>query len=149
MEDASVHIRKFRLEDIREILSIEEGASPKSVYSKETFLHFAVTSPDTFHVVEVDRKVAGYIIFDAKGHIYSIVIHPDHRRTGFGSMLVMNALTQANKAVWIEVRSRNIGAIKFYRNLGMRIVGKIPGYYGTDDALVMAMPVCIDQHPRI
>ena len=48
MENDSVRIRKFQLEDIRDILSIEQKAFPKSVYSRETFLHFAAEMPDTW-----------------------------------------------------------------------------------------------------
>jgi len=49
----------------------------------------------------------------------------------------MHALKCAKKGLWLEVRSRNRGAIEFYKRLGMKIVGKIPKYYRGDDALIM------------
>lgn len=139
MESVSTHIRRFREKDIHDILTVEKHAFPKSPYSEEMFLYFARTRPDTFRIVEVDNQMAGYIIFDASGHIYSIVVNPEYRRKGLGTELMMHAITRVKKMVWLEVRSKNLGAIRFYRNIGMETAGKIPGYYENDDALVMML----------
>jgi len=53
--------------------------------------------------------------------------------------LFMHAVKYARKRLWLEVRSKNSGAIAFYRSLDMKITGKIPNYYGSDDALIMIM----------
>jgi len=140
MERSPARIRKFRMEDIDKVLEVEKQAFPKSIYSKQTFLYFARTLPGTFIIAEVGRDIVGYIIFDATGHIYSIVVDPGYRRKGFGAILVIHALKCIEKPLWLEVRSRNIGAINFYKKLGMKITGKIPEYYGSDDALVMVFP---------
>ncbi len=139
MESVTAHIRKFRETDIHDVLAIEKQSFPKSPYSKETFLYFARTRSDSFCIVEVDNYTAGYIIFDASGHIYSIVVNPEYRRKGLGTKLIFHALTQVKKMVWLEVRSKNLGAILFYRSIGMKTSGKIPGYYENDDALVMML----------
>ena len=52
-------------------------------------------------------------------------------------MLFQHALKCANTQLRLEVRAKNQDAVAFYRKLGMKVVGKIPGYYETDDALVM------------
>ena len=130
-------IRNFKTEDINKILEIEEQAFPKSVFSKATFLNYADNLPDTFIVVESNKEIVGYIIFDLTGHIHSTVVKQSYRRKGFGKMLFMHALKCAKKGLWLEVRSRNRGAIEFYKRLGMKIVGKIPKYYRNDDALIM------------
>ena len=130
-------IRKFKAEDINKILEIENQAFPKSVFSKTTFLNYADNLPDTFIVVESNKEIVGYIIFDLTGHIHSTVVKQSYRRKGFGKMLFMHALQCAKKGLWLEVRSRNRGAIEFYKRLGMKIVGKIPKYYMDDDALIM------------
>lgn len=131
--------RKFKAEDINKILEIEAQASPKSICSKATFLSYAVILPDTFIVVESGEEIVGYIIFDLTGHIHSMAVKQSCRRRGFGKMLFMHALRQTDKGLWLEVRSRNHGAIAFYKRLGMEIVGKIPYYYGDDDALMMRL----------
>ena len=66
-----------------------------------------------------------------------MVIKEEHRNKGFGKILVMHALEHARSKIWLEVRTKNQGAIIFYKGLGMKPVGKIPGYYGNDDALIM------------
>ena len=132
-------IRKFKAEDINKILEIEKQAFPKTVFSKVTFLNYADNFPDTFIVVESNKNIVGYIIFDLTGHIHSTAVKQSYRRKGFGKMLFMHALRCAKKGLWLEVRSRNRGAIEFYKRLGMKIVGKIPKYYRDDDALIMRL----------
>ena len=131
--------RKFKAEDINKILEIEEQASPKTICSKVTFLNYADIFPDTFIIVESGKDIVGYIIFDLTGHIHSTAVKQSYRRRGFGKMLFMHSLRRANKGLWLEVRSRNRGAIEFYKRLGMKIVGKIPNYYEDDDALIMRL----------
>ena len=51
----------------------------------------------------------------------------------------MHALEHTESALWLEVRPSNRAAIDFYRSMGMKVVGTIPDYYCTEDALVMIM----------
>ena len=132
-------IRKFKREDINKILEIEEQAFPKSAYSKETLLNCANSFPDSFIVIEAGTEIVGYIIFDMSGHIHSTAIGRTYRRKGFGKMLFMHALECTQKRLWLEVRSKNSAAMKFYKRLGMKIVGRVPNYYGSDDALIMIL----------
>jgi ribosomal-protein-alanine N-acetyltransferase len=81
----------------------------------------------------------GYIIFDAGGHVHSTAIKPAYRRRGFGRILFMHALASVEKTLWLEVRSKNVEAIAFYKKMGMTIIGRVPNYYGNDDALVMVV----------
>ena len=135
----AIQIRQFGQGDIGEILDIEKGAFPKTPYPREIFRHYADVSPQTFVLISQGEKVLGYIIFDFSGHVISMAIREGYRRKGLGRSLVTHAMAQADSRLWLEVRTKNQGAIAFYRNLGMRTVGKIPGYYGNDDALVMTM----------
>ena len=142
-----VKTRKFKAEDINKILEIEKQAFPKTIFSKVTFLNYADSLPDTFIIVESGKDIVGYIIFDLTGHIHSTTIKQSYRRKGFGKMLFMHALRCAKKGLWLEVRSRNHGAIEFYKRLGMKIVGEIPNYYRNDDALIMRLGNSIS--PRV
>lgn len=130
-------MRRFEHGDMGEILEIENGAFPKTAYSKEILLHYAGLFPDTFVVACTGDRVVGYIIFDTGGHVISMAIREGHRNKGFGKTLVLHALEHTGSKIWLEVRTKNQGAITFYRSLGMKTVGKIPGYYGNDDALIM------------
>jgi ribosomal-protein-alanine acetyltransferase len=132
-------IRKFKTDDITSILEIEKEAFPKTAYSKETFLNFHISCPDTFTVIETGNDMIGYIMFDKGGHIYSTAVKPTYRMMGFGRMLIIHAAQYIQKKLWLEVRSKNTGAIAFYKSMGMKITGKIPHYYQSDDALIMVM----------
>ncbi len=138
-EEVPGRIRKFKIDDINEIVEIEEQAFPKTPYSKEAFLSYANSFPDSFVVIETGKDILGYIIFDMSGHIHSTAVKPAYRRKGFGKMLFMHALKCAKERLWLEVRSKNNTAIRFYKKLGMKIVGKIPNYYETDHALIMVL----------
>ena len=132
-------IRTYTRQDINLILEIEEEAFPKTAYPKEAFLRYADRFPDHFVVLEWNGALLGYMIFDRDGHIHSMAVKPTHRRQGLGTLLFMHAARCVKKALWLEVRSENRGAIKFYESMGMAAAGTIPGYYGDDDALLMVL----------
>ena len=137
IEKALGTIRKFRKGDIDRILAIEAQAAPKTPYPKEILLRLAAKLPDGFLVVESGEDIVGYIIFDANGHVLSMAVKIAHRKRGVARMLFLRALKCAGQGLWLEVRSRNSGAIAFYKKMGMKIVGRLPNYYGDDDALIM------------
>lgn len=130
-------IRRFRAEDIDTILDIEKEAFPKTPYPKETFLHYATELPDSFVVIERGEDIGGYLLFDMAGHILSMAVRAALRRKGLGKQLFIHALGCVKKRLWLEVRSKNSGAIAFYQKMGMRLVGRNPGYYEDDDAVIM------------
>jgi ribosomal-protein-alanine N-acetyltransferase len=138
-ENGSFNLRTFNAEDIDRILDIEEQSFPKTAYPKEDLLNFAEDLPDGFIVIENGRDIAGYIIFDMNGHVLSMAVKPLYRRKRLGTALFKHALERLGKRLQLEVRSKNNGAISFYKKMGMRIVGRIPNYYADDDALVMVL----------
>ncbi len=138
-KEALPKIRKFKIEDINKILEIEDQSFPKTPYSKEIFLNYENSFSDSFIIIETGKEIAGYIIFDLSGHVLSTAVKPSYRRKGFGKMLAMHALKSVPEKLWLEVRSKNTAAIKFYKKLGMKIIGKTPNYYESDDALIMVL----------
>lgn len=138
-ETSPCTIRPFSLEDLKQILEIEREAFPKTGYPKEVILNYAKRLPDGFIVVETGEQIVGYMIFDQTGHVYSAAVRPSHRRKGFGRQLFLHASERSFGKLWLEVRSKNTGAIGFYQRLGMRTVGRVQGYYHGDDALIMIL----------
>ena len=136
-ENTPVKMRTFKTEDMDQILEIEGQAFPKTPYPKEVFSGYANIPSDRFVVLESGKDLLGYIIFSKDGHIISTAVKPAQRRKGFGRMLFTYALNHAEKRLWLEVRSRNDMAIKFYENMGMEKIGKTRNYYGDDDALIL------------
>ena len=77
------------------------------------------------------------------GHIVTIDVLPDARRTGLGSRLMeeIEKRLQAEgcETIFLETAVDNTAAIKFYKRLGYFIVKTIPRYYlDKIDALMMS-----------
>ena len=132
-------VRKFGIADMSDIMEIERQAFPKSGYPKEVILDYARNYPDSFIVLEMGHEIGGYLIYDRGGHIFSMAVKPLYRRKGFGKRMFVHARDHAEGKLWLEVRSKNTGAIRFYEAMGMRIRGKVPRYYETDDAFIMVL----------
>ena len=132
-----VTIRTVRFEDIPCLMQIEAQAAPKTPLTLNLLIGYAVRFGETFAVLELEKNITGYIIFDHGGHVLSIAVKPLYRRRGFGTMLVFHAFNRVRKTIWIEVRSKNAGAIAFYKKLGFSITGRVERYYDNDDALMM------------
>jgi len=137
-------ILSFSPQDLDRILQIENASFPKSPYNRATFIHLYDLYPQTF-LIDVDAmdhrekgKVCGYHIFSPTGHILSIAVHPQHRRRGIGRKLLEKALHFPNiTKVWAEIRESNKGSQAFFLSLGFEIVGRVPNYYGIEDALIL------------
>jgi [ribosomal protein S18]-alanine N-acetyltransferase len=72
---------------------------------------------------------------------------PEYRRSGHGQALLEHMLSALERGgagqVFLEVAEPNIAALRFYRGLGFREVGRRPGYFRGElpvDALVLARP---------
>lgn len=158
---ATPRIRKFNAKDLKEILEIEKNAFPKTSYPEEVFERYARNPDAIFVVAEIEGAIAGYLIMEKEGHIVSTAVGSCYRRKGIGKRLFHHAARTAGKKPWLEVRSKNTGAISFYRKIGMKTMGVYKNYYGDDDALVMVMegegncesprqdPVCSKDENRI
>lgn len=137
--NSPIKIRPVKIKDLEDILEIENEAYPKSRYSRETFIYYLKHIPDGFVAINYNEGIAGYIIFESGGHLISIAIRKRFRRMGLGRKLIDYALQETRGKMWLEVRISNKGAIKFYQKLGMDVIGKIPAYYGKEDAIIMGI----------
>ena len=137
-------IRKVRPEDFEELLNIEAEAFPKSQYDLGQFWLLYENYPNTF-LVEVSDLIDGYIVFSLDGHLISMAVRSERRRTGIGSQLVQEAIAHcAGKPLCLEVRVGNVGAQEFYLAFGFNLIGRAKGYYHDgEDALLMERPATL------
>ncbi|RJS89027.1 ribosomal-protein-alanine N-acetyltransferase [Candidatus Bathyarchaeota archaeon] len=153
--DDGVVVRGFRPEDLEAVHEIERRSFPDP-WPRSLFkaLH---RSPGTYFLVAtLKERVVGYALGRVEqipqretaysgsrkiGHILNIAVSPELRRSGIGMKLMrtLEALLKRGGAslARLEVRASNIAAQRFYRRLGYREGGRIPLYYGDEDALVM------------
>lgn len=93
-----------------------------------------------------DDEIAGFAIMrfgDDQAHLFLLAVQPEFRRTGIGrsmmAWLEKSCRTAGIQEIRLEVRSSNRAALRFYRSLGYRYLGKVAGYYERrESAAIMA-----------
>jgi ribosomal-protein-alanine N-acetyltransferase len=84
----------------------------------------------------------GWLLTDQL-HVTTVAVHPDARRRGVATTLLLALVDAARDAgsatLALEVRASNEGAQRLYERLGLRRAGTLPGYYrdNGEDAVVM------------
>lgn len=147
--DARVAVRPMRPEDVSDVTAIEREA-------------FAVPwRESTFRRLIDDRRamawtaaaeegpVVGYAVMwltDEGAQLGNLAVAEAWRRRGLGRLLVYRALaavrgSESGGLLALEVRESNEAAMRLYRGLGFRVLGRRPGYYRAprEDALIMAV----------
>ncbi|HHU90162.1 MAG TPA: ribosomal protein S18-alanine N-acetyltransferase [Clostridiaceae bacterium] len=135
----------MELEDLDEVLEVEKSCF-KIPWTRLMFEDELINSNAYYYVIEVDKRIVGYVgfwkIID-EAHITNVAIHNDYRRLGYGRALINALLNKAKEleiiAVTLEVRVSNLAAISLYERFGFVSSGVRRGYYSdnNEDALIM------------
>ena len=150
-------LRRCELGDIIPVMEINLSTLPEH-YSDYFYESLLEELPEAFIVAEISGKIVGYIMckiehgfsnfkklgFVKKGHVVSIAVIDEHRRKGFGSVLVDEAVkgvkTIQGSELYLEVRCSNNDAVRLYEKLGFSIIQRLKAYYRDgEDAYVMAI----------
>ena len=150
-------IREFRKSDFRRLWEIDQACFVSGIaYSQEELAYYMTRRTAFTIVAESDGKpdltapgIAGFLVAQSVrvrgeqiGHIVTIDILPNARRSGLGSDLMARAEARLAEGgcsrVSLEVAVDNAAAIAFYQRLGYSIARTIPRYYNRElDALEM------------
>jgi ribosomal-protein-alanine N-acetyltransferase len=142
-----VAIEAMRRRHVSQVLVIERASYPKPWTT--TVFHDELDQVPTGHrhyiVAKAGRTVVGYagLMFVAdEAHVTNIAVHPDHRRDGIATRLLLvlarRAIERGCVAWTLEVRASSTGAQALYRSFGFAPAGVRPKYYeNTEDAIVM------------
>ena len=150
-------LRRCELGDIIPVMEINLRTLPEH-YSDYFYESLLEELPEAFIVAELSGKIIGYIMckmehgfsnfkklgFVKKGHVVSIAVIDNHRRKGFGSVLVDEAIKGVKirqcSELYLEVRCSNNDAVRLYEKLGFSIIHRLKAYYRDgEDAYVMAI----------
>jgi len=139
MPPANVRIRSAELSDLDDLVALEEHSFDSDRLSRAQFRRHldsdsakvlvASTGPHRFlgTVVLFFRKRSGV------ARLYSIATHHEARGQGVGGALLDAAEQLARRrhcrALRLEVRTDNHGAVRLYERLGYRRIGHAQGYY--------------------
>lgn len=156
-----IRIRLFQTEDLQRVVWINRTCLPEN-YPGLFFMSIYESFPKTFLVAEHETKkeIIGYVMgrvergfsnvknykLTKKGHIVSIAVIEEYRRSGIATQLLKKALEgfreyEASES-FLEVRESNIEAINLYKKAGYLEKKVLPGYYSDgEDALLLARPL--------
>jgi ribosomal-protein-alanine N-acetyltransferase len=95
-------------------------------------------------VIELGDELVGFVVGDRRrgqglGWIASIAVHPDHRRKGYATQLLLACEKELGMPrVRLSLRRSNEGALRLYRQQGYLEIDRWPRYYRNgEDAIVM------------
>ena len=128
-------IREYNLSDLSEINNILKSFN-YSINQNQIDNNF-------FNVlIYVDNSIKGVLVYNLiydRIEIEYIIVEATDRRNGIATGLVsyMENKHKGIKNITLEVRESNLGAIKFYENLGFRRVSIRKNYYGNENGILM------------
>jgi len=144
-----VRIRDYQADDFDTLCDIDRRCFPPGIAYSPDDIAMSMLEPGTFIIIgEHDAGVAGFVIAgfilarrerSDRGHIITIDVLAEHRRSGLGSMLLEAAHAQlAGRRVILEVAVDNASAIAFYKKHGYVTQRRMKKYYlDRDDAWQM------------
>lgn len=139
-------IRDFKPGDFETLWNIDQVCFPAGIaYSrKELGAYIRIRDSFTLLAEETAGKVGGFIVAHCApiGHIITIDVLPEVRRSGVGSLLLTAAEARlrasGSRSVGLETAVDNLTALSFYKRHGYSVVRTWPHYYPNGvDALMM------------
>ena len=134
-------------EDLLRIGELEHLLFPADPWPKAVFLNALAQTGVLCQVAEQDGTIVGYLVAlgTRRVHIANIAVAPGYQRQGIGSCLMRAVEECAAKSgaamLELEVRESNTAALGFYEHHRFVVTGRQPGYYGGEDAILMARVV--------
>ncbi|HQU37000.1 MAG TPA: ribosomal protein S18-alanine N-acetyltransferase [Anaerolineales bacterium] len=143
-----MNIRRMTLDDLAQVVAIDKVSF--SLPWPERSFRFEITDNPASRawVAEENGKVVGAIVawlLVDEAHIATIATHPDFRRQGIASKLLIRTLqSMMNEGALtsvLEVRESNSAAQEMYRKFGFEESGRRPRYYrdNNEDAILMTL----------
>lgn len=131
-------ISKLTKEEVQEVIQLGTMLNPN--FSK--LFHIEKLNPnETIYIYKENNINKGFIhiqngldIID----LLNIIVKPEFQNQGIGSILLKYIIdNKQDKKIMLEVRSKNINAIKLYQKYDFKIINIRKNYYKNDDAIIM------------
>ena len=131
-------ISKLTKEEVQEVTQL--GTMLNTNFSK--LFHIENLNPnETIFIYKENNNIKGFIhtqngldIID----LLNIIVKPEYQNQGIGSILLKYIIdNKQDKKIMLEVRSKNINAIKLYQKYDFKIINIRKNYYKDDDAIIM------------
>jgi ribosomal-protein-alanine N-acetyltransferase len=135
-------IRPGEPSDLEEVAVIQEASPETARWSVAEYPQY------DFRVAVRAGRIAGFLVAravaDGEREILNLAVGLDFRRQGVGRDLLAGLLSEAQGAVFLEVRASNRAARNIYKSMGFQEVGSRPSYYQDppEAAIVMKFHSC-------
>ncbi len=130
-------IRRAEPKDLSSIVEIEGLCFPKETAFPAGMFAYLIKYSVSLVACEPEDRVIGFIIGYTSGRsgaVYTLDVHPTHRKKGVGSKLVRameeELRAQGARAIRLEAALENPEAIELYRKAGYRERELVRNYYG-------------------
>lgn len=147
-----VRIREFRRADFMQLWRIDQECfAPGISYTRVELAHYMARRGAFTLVAENTEskrpEIVGFVVAECDrrglGHIITLDVVANARRSGIGSMLMAEAEqrvgTAGCRAIYLETAIDNSAACAFYERHGYSVLRTLPRYYnGELDGLLMA-----------
>jgi ribosomal-protein-alanine acetyltransferase len=146
MPDAVLEIRHATPADLDALAILERASFPHDPWSRDSLAGCFTDERYLVLLLNLGSEPAGYLIgwhvFD-EAELARVGVMPERRRGGLGQRLLDAALEEWRRRgvdrVFLDVRALNVAARALYLNRGFEQVGLRRGYYGDEDAILMAL----------
>lgn len=138
-------IRPAKKEDLDALLNLENICFKEETFHKRQLRYLLLKAKSIVLVAAVRREIIGSMIILLRNHIfsariYSLNVHPAHRRAGMASLLMDTAQKllkeRGFKRITLEVGINNRAARNLYKSKGFISDKTLYNYYKNgDDAL--------------
>jgi len=122
-------LRAATPDDLAAIARIQHESPEASQWEPSHYLRY-----DCVVVEFPNAEIAGFLVSRATApgerEILNVAVTPAHRRGGLARALMQRELENGSGEWFLEVRESNLAAIRLYRSLGFRQVGRREQYYG-------------------
>ena len=131
-------ISELTKEEVQEVIQLGTMLNPN--FSK--LFHIENLNPnETIYIYKENNINKGFIhiqngldIID----LLNIIVKPEYQNQGIGSVLLKYIIdNKQDKKIMLEVKSKNINAIKLYQKYDFKIINIRKNYYKDDDAIIM------------
>lgn len=131
-------ISKLTKEEVQEVIQL--GTMLNSNFSK--LFHIEKLNPNETIYIYKDNNINKGFIHIQNGldiiDLLNIIVKPEFQNQGIGSILLKYIIdNKQDKKIMLEVRSKNINAIKLYQKYDFKIINIRKNYYKDDDAIIM------------
>ena len=139
----TLRVRPFAHGDLDNVMAIEKASFPDP-YDQLFFRWLKLKVGEGFIVAE-EGGIVGYAISEVsrrRGHIISMAVSPERRRSGVGTALLeelISRLEPLTRDIYLEVRASNRTAILLYEKFLFKVTGEVRRQYYPDweDAVIM------------